>query len=161
MIDTDGRHIAMIAAGAISSILSFLGSSAVLWMARRKLDKVYNGQVSILGAYNASAMVFTIRSRHDIVHWNNSFLYRCGFACNSLVLGRGDFQLHAELVLFVSGGIWLERPDHCESLRTSSICACYARPADNIHSSLCHGISQPRPIPQDLLCRWVSRWVPR
>jgi hypothetical protein len=44
-------------------------------------------------------MVITIRSSDDVIHWNNCLLYRCGFACNSFVFGRGVFQLHSELEL--------------------------------------------------------------
>jgi hypothetical protein len=52
MIDANGPQIARIVAQTISSILSILGSSSLLCMARRNLDKVYNRQVSVLSVYD-------------------------------------------------------------------------------------------------------------
>ena len=43
-----GQFIAKMVAVSTSSVLSILGSSAVLWMASRKLNKVYNRQIIVL-----------------------------------------------------------------------------------------------------------------
>jgi hypothetical protein len=52
MIDATGPQIARIVAQTISSVLSILGSSALLWIARRNFHKVYNRQVSVLSIYD-------------------------------------------------------------------------------------------------------------